>query len=78
MRTATVFLAAALLLFSTGCQATRDIGAALLQGLVNGLLDTDEHFSQQLEREERDSRWKGYWEANPEINPEMTEAFVEE
>ncbi len=83
-----VFVLIACLLIC-GCVTARRIGIAtgkvalaapffLAEGLIDGLLDSDESNSERLRKKRIDEDAKRYWLANPHLNPQMTEAISQE
>ncbi len=73
----------------TGCTPVRRAGsivktatlattAFVAEGVLNGLLDSDESSSEKICRKDQERRWKEYWRDNPDRNPAMTEAFANE
>lgn len=75
--------------FTTGCQATRTAGrqvgqaaAAIpmfvVEGLINGIFDSDETIVERDRRERRERQWKQHWRDRPNENPAMHEAFKDD
>lgn len=74
-----------LMLCVTGCQASRKVGQAaaavplvIVDGIINGLFDSDETIFERDHRERRDRPWKQYWRDHPSENPAMHEAFKDD
>lgn len=81
-----LFFLTVTLLNAVGCQATQkashQVGKAavavpilLVEGLVDGIFDSDESGMERVHRERREREWKQYWRDNPTENPAMHEAF---
>jgi hypothetical protein len=79
----------AIMLFATGCQATRNVGHNVgraatavpfffLEALLNGIFDTDETFMEREDRRHLERKWKQHWREHPDSNPEMHEAFKDD
>lgn len=72
-----------------GCQATRTVGRKtgkatvavplfVAEGLINGILDSDETILERERRERQSQQWKQYWRDHPDENHSMHEAFKDD
>jgi hypothetical protein len=77
------------LVLCCGCQSMRTAGRRageialkaplfVAEGIVNGILDTDETLAQQEARENQEREWKQHWRDNPNTNRAMHEAFKDD
>jgi hypothetical protein len=67
-----------LLVCIPGCKTTRDVRGYIVEGLLNGIFDSDENLSEQVAREQNEEEWKQYWRDNPTANPKMTNAYSDQ
>lgn len=49
--------------FAVACPGCKVVGF-LLEGIINGALDTGETCGQKLDRERNDAAWKQHWESS--------------
>jgi hypothetical protein len=72
-----------------GCQATRTAGRKVgkaavaiplfvAEGLINGMLDSDETIIEREQREHRERQWTQHWRDHPNDSRAMHEAFKDD